>query len=265
MSAQIDCELVVPELAAIEEAARRAIRLEDIDVGTGEFLSAMSNRLLSTVGGAAVREEEAKVWLKAASALTASPAEVESARVRAIAQSPVATGSFRTFVCVGSSPPLLTSPVVAARLLTPGAPGSEPVGVAPDPSTVAPSPAAKKGKKRAAPIAEAPASPLARGSSAAALPPVATKGKTRAVPRPVRKSNRGAPVVPSTSTSQPAAAQFAPGSGYAILQELLHTDPNNPPTLLAGDFPPSAPYYIVRTIVRRLKSSPSRRSLNLLS
>ena len=226
----------------------------------------MSNRLLSTVGGASIREAEAKVWLKAASALTASPAEAEFARTRAIAQSPVATGHFCACVSASPSPLTLTLLVVAARLLTPGGDhGPEPGGAAPEPSTFAPSPAAKKGKKRAAPIAEAPASPLARGSSAAALPPVATKGKTRAVPRPVRKSNRGAPVVPSTSTSQPAAAQFAPGSGYAVLQELLHTDPNNPPTLLAGDFPPSAPYYIVRTIVRRLKSSPPRRSLNLLS
>ena len=39
----------------------------------------MSNRLLSTMGGASIREEEAKVWLKAASALTASPAEAEFA------------------------------------------------------------------------------------------------------------------------------------------------------------------------------------------
>ena len=95
---------MVAELVALEEAARRAIRLEDIDPGAGELLSAFSNRLLSTVGGASVREQEAKAWLKAASALTASPAEAESARLQATAQSPVATGSFCTCVPLARCP-----------------------------------------------------------------------------------------------------------------------------------------------------------------
>ena len=88
---------MVQDLLALEEAARRAIRLDDIDTRAGEFLVAFSNRLLSTVDGSVVHEKEAKEWLKAASVLTSSPDEAESARVRAVAQSPVGTGSFRTF------------------------------------------------------------------------------------------------------------------------------------------------------------------------
>ena len=93
----------MPELRSIGEAVRHAIRLEDIDVRTGNFLSSASDRLLSTVGSVLVREAEGKAWLKAASSLTASLADAESTLAQAIAQSPVGTGSFRASTFSSSS------------------------------------------------------------------------------------------------------------------------------------------------------------------
>ena len=187
--------------------------------------------------------------MKAATALTASPLEAESARLRAIAQSPIGTGDFREVTSLFSQSLRSLPFPVAARLSMPvPAPSREPA--APPP------PATKKGKKRDAPVAEAPVDPSMRGSPAIAPSPAAKKGKTRPGPRAVRKSNRVATAVPPTpapATPAPQRAvvvEFAAGSGYAVLQALLHTDPNTTPTLLPGDFPTSAPYYIVRTTVR---------------
>ena len=83
------------ELQALREAAHGAVRLDDLDERAGEFLSAISNRLLSTVAGEPIRDKEGKVWLGAASAIAAPADEAEQARLCAVAEAPIGTGNFR--------------------------------------------------------------------------------------------------------------------------------------------------------------------------
>ena len=85
----------MPELQALREAAHGAVRLDDLDERAGEFMCAVSNRLLSTVAGEPIRNKEGKVWLYAASALTASADEAEQARLLAVSEAPGGTGTFR--------------------------------------------------------------------------------------------------------------------------------------------------------------------------
>ena len=83
------------ELQALREAAHGAVRLDDLDERAGEFLSAISNRLLSTVAGEPIRDKEGKFWLGAASVLTASTDEAKLVLLRAVAEAPGGTGTFR--------------------------------------------------------------------------------------------------------------------------------------------------------------------------
>ena len=134
---------------------------------------------------------------------------------------------------------------VASRLSAPaGNPLPEASQPPPNASPVAPPSSAKKGKKRAAPAAEASAAPPVRDSSATATGPAAAKTKKPPLPRPVRKAARSGP---STPPREPTV--LASGSGFIVLQECLHTSPDAVPVVGHGQFPPSAPYYIVRIIV----------------
>ena len=85
----------MPELQALREAAHGAVRLEVIDERAGDFLSALTNRLLSTVAGEPIRDSEGRVWLRAASAVTSPTDEAERERLRAVAEAPGGTGTFR--------------------------------------------------------------------------------------------------------------------------------------------------------------------------
>ena len=104
------------------------------------------------------------------------------------------------------------------------------------------SPTVKKGKTRDAPAAAA--APPARDSSAAA-----PKSKKPPLPRPVRKTARSGAAAPPAfvaAASPREPSPFTPGAGFVVLQECLHTHPDAVPVVGHGQFPPSAPYYIVR-------------------
>ena len=148
---------------------------------------------------------------------------------------------------------------MASRLPTSAdAPSLEPSQPPRETVPTAPPSSAKKGKKRAVPVAEVTGAPLARDSSAAAPRPAASKTKKPPPPRPVRKTARSAPSAPPREH-----LSFASGSGFIVLQECLHTDPDAVPVVGHGQFPPSAPYYIVRIRVGITSLIP-RRSANLL-
>ena len=151
----------MPELQALRESAHGAVRLDDLDERAGTFLSAVLNRLLSTVAGEPIREAEGKVWLKAASALTAPADEAERARLLAVAEAPGGTGDFRKSTVLSLSLRVLIRPFpVSSRLATlSGGPPPEP---SPAAGPTAPPSTAKKGKKREAPATEIPVSPVAR-------------------------------------------------------------------------------------------------------
>ena len=125
-----------------------------------------------------------------------------------------------------------------------GDPLPTPSQVAPNAGPAAPPSSAKKGKKREAPAAEPPLAPLARDSSAAA-----PKSKKPPLPRPVRKTARSGAAAPPAfvaAASPREPSPFTPGAGFVVLQECLHTHPDAVPVVGHGQFPPSAPYYIVR-------------------
>ena len=241
----------MPELQALRDAAHGAVRLDDLDERAGEFLSAVSNRLLSTVAGEPIRAKEGKVWLRAASVLTASPDEAEQARLDAVAEAPGGTGAFRRSTHLLVSLRVLIQSFLVASRLPPldGAPPPAPSQPPPDALPAAPSSAAKKGKKREAPVAEVPVVPVARDSSAAA-----PRAKKPPLPRPIRKTGRSGPTAPPRDAS-PATS----GAGFVVLQECLHTHPDAVPVVGHGQFPPSAPYYIVR-----IRVSTSSLTLRLL-
>ena len=129
---------------------------------------------------------------------------------------------------------------MALRLSAPA--GDAPTLTSPpasDMAHAAPLSTAAKGKKREAPLA-----PLARDSPAAA--PMKKKPPP---PRPVRKAGRSAAAAPPPPAPAPLPREtrsFVSGAGFIVLQECLHTHPDAVPVVGHGQFPPSAPYYIVR-------------------
>ena len=195
------------------------------------------------MAGEPIRAKEGKVWLGAASALTASVDEAEHARLLAVAEAPGGTGSFRRSNVLSVLLRVLIQPFLVASRLPPlgGAPLPEPSQLPRDATPTAPPSAAKKGKKREVPHAEVPVAPLAHGSPVAAPQSTAPKSKKPPPPRPVRKTGCPAPAAPPSGPSPPASS-----AGFVVLQECLHTSPDAVPVVGHGQFPPSAPYYIVR-------------------
>ena len=81
-------------LRQLAAEARHRLALEDVHPAAGEFLEAFSARLLATVDGSMIQDDEGRLWLKAATAITAEGEAPRTLLLQAIAESPVATGDF---------------------------------------------------------------------------------------------------------------------------------------------------------------------------
>ena len=81
-------------LRQLAAEARHRLALEDVHPAAGEFLEAFSARLLATVDGSTIQDDEGRLWLKAATAISSQEEASRPLLLAAIAGSPVATGDF---------------------------------------------------------------------------------------------------------------------------------------------------------------------------